>query len=101
MKSDENLWGRKLLKGVTRSLTETDDSMFTGAVPRLRYPPTAQQFATRSPEACTTSHTGSGRLRIFLRIVRRQPLILGQPCEPAEASKALGVSSVSDFRLLF
>jgi hypothetical protein len=29
----------------------------------------------------------------FLRIVRRQPLILGQPCEPAEASKALGVSA--------
>jgi hypothetical protein len=33
------------MRGVTRSLTGTDDLMFTEALPRLRYTPTAQQFA--------------------------------------------------------
>jgi hypothetical protein len=81
------------LKGVTRSLTETDDSIITDSVPRLRYPQARKQFAAVRLKHCTASHSWSGRLRIFLRIVHGQPLTLGQPCEGAEASKALAVSA--------
>lgn len=86
MRSD----GAKLLKGVTRRLTGPADLMAPILSRGLRYPPAAQQFGSCSPEACMTSHTWSGRLRIFLRIVRGQPLNPDQPCERAEASKALG-----------
>jgi hypothetical protein len=80
------------LKGVTRGLTETDDSIITDSVPSLRYPPSAQQFAAVRLKHCTASHSWSGRLRIFLRIVHGQPLTLGQPCEGAEASKAMALA---------
>jgi hypothetical protein len=89
-----------MMQGVTGALTETDDLMFTDAGPRLRYTPTAQQFAAvRLKHArLTTLGLAVSAFPAHRSSTAPDPWPAVRACR---SLKGVGCLRVSDFRLFF